>query len=287
MKIRLAGVQPRAGSGPGEARNAEDALAWVDRAADAGADLVVFPEGYPGPTNPVNHYDAFTPLAKRARERRVHVVGGRVEPAGDGRHHYVTLHLIDDRGQTLGVYRRSTPRGPYVYRDIPAWEFDYIESPDADLPVFDTRLGRIGLQVCSEVYSTEQSRVLAMRGADVILYPAGGAINELLPAWRAMIWARAIENLVYTVAVQNLYADGEQGVGTIAGPEEVLAQDAGAGMLVADLDLDRLEFLRAEDERVEYPRRYRTVPGVLRWRRPEVIAEFARDQAERAGGPPV
>jgi predicted amidohydrolase len=276
MNVRLAAVQPRSGMQEEEHRNAADALEWMDAAADAGADLVLFPEGYPGPTNPANHYDAFTPLAERAARHRLHVVASRIEPA-DGAQHYMTLHLIGDDGSTIGVYRRMVPTGPYIYHDIDAWKFDYVEG-SGELPLFDTRLGRIGLQVCSEVYASESSRVLALKGADLILYPAGGAINELLPSWRTMVWARAIENLVFTAATQNLYFEGEEGVGTIAGPEEVLAQSVEPGLLVADLDLERLEFLRNEDERIEFPKRYRTMPGIWRWRRPELYGPLVARQ---------
>lgn len=261
--------------GPDEPRNAEESLEWLDRAAEAGADLVVFPEGYPGPANPDNDYDAFGPLSERAARHGVHVVASRIEPA-EGGGHYMTLHLIGDSGEAIGVYRRTVPLGPYIYHDIDAWKFDYVAA-DGELAVYETRLGRIGLQVCSEVFATESSRVLAIKGADLILYPAGGALNELLPSWRAMVWGRAIENLVYTVATQNIYFDGEEGVGTIAGPEEVLAQSADVGLLVADLDLDRLEFLRSENERIEFPKRYRTMPGIWRWRRPELYGPLLQD----------
>jgi predicted amidohydrolase len=267
VEIRLAAVQPRSSSGGAEAVNAGAALDWLDRAAEQGADLVLFPEGYPGPANPAHEYEAMEPLARRAAERGLHVVASRIEPAAAGGHH-MTVHLIDDRGETVGVYRRTSPRGPYIYRDLDAWDFDYVHSSD-EPPVFETRLGRIGLLVCSELYVPELSRILALKGADLIAYPAGGAINELLETWRTLVWARAIENLVYTVAVQNLYGS-EQGVGTVAGPEGVLAESADEGMLLADLDLDRLEFLRSRDERIEFPKPYRTIPGVLRWRRPEL-----------------
>lgn len=276
MQIRLAAVQPRSGSGPDEERNAVEALAWLDRSAAAGADLVVFPEGYPGPTNPANDYDAFGPLAERAAARGLHVLASRIEPVGNGGYH-MTLRLIDDSGETVGVYRRTTPPGPYVYRDLDAWGFDYAEAPEPPR-VFETRLGRIGLLVCSEVYVPELSRVLAVEGADLILYPAGGAINELMATWRTMLWARAIENLVYTAATQNLYG-GEEGVATIASPEGILAQSQEEGILVADLDLDRLQFLRSEDERIEFPKRYRTIPGLLRWRRPELYGALLADTA--------
>ncbi len=269
MTIRLAAVQPRSFSGPEEHRNADEAVAWLDRAADEGADLVVFPEGYPGPTNPANDYDGVGPLAERAAARGLHVVAGRIQPAG-ATHHHVTLELIDDHGATIGVYRRTSPCGPYIYRDIDAWQFDYAESSEPELPVFETRLGRIGMLVCSELYVPELARVLAVRGADLVVFPAGGAINELLPTWRTLVWARAIENLMYTAATQNLYTDDEDGVATIAAPERILAQSSGVGLLLADLDLDRLRFLREEEERIEFPKRYATIPGVLRWRRPEL-----------------
>jgi predicted amidohydrolase len=276
--MRLALIQPRSQSGALEPRNFEDALEWLSRAAEAGADLVVFPECYPGPANPMNAYDAIGPLAQRAAELGVHVIAGRIEPADDERYH-VTLHLIDDEGQTVGVYRRTTPTGPYIYRDIPAWDFDYQES-DEEPAVFETRLGRIGMLVCSEVYSPELSRVLALKGADLIVYPVGGSVNELLPSWRTILHARAIENLVYTAACQNLYDADEHGVAQVAGPEGVIDALSDAGMVVADLDLDRLEYLRGEDEKVEFPKRYATIPGVLRWRRPSLYGSLAREAAD-------
>jgi predicted amidohydrolase len=266
--MRVALIQPRSGSGADEQRNFEDALEWLARAAEAGADLVVFPECYPGPANPMNSYDAIGPIAERAAELSVHVIAGRIEPA-DGDRYYVTLHLIDDEGETVGVYRRTTPAGPYIYRDIPAWDFDYVEGAE-EPAVYDTKIGKIGMLVCSEVYAPELSRVLALKGADLIVYPVGGSVNELLASWRTILHARAIENLVYTAACQNLYDEGEEGVGQVAGPEGVLEQRTDAGMVIADLDMDRLEFLRAEDEKVEFPKRYATVPGLLRWRRPEL-----------------
>lgn len=273
MKIRVAAVQPLSGSGATESKNATNSLQWIRRAAENSADLVVFPEGYPGPINPSNSYDAFSPLVKAAAEFRVHVVASRAVPLGRG--HGIELSLIDDHGEILGVYRRTMPRGPYVYRDIAAWNFDYVEL-DAAPKVFNTRIGRIGMLVCSELYSPELSRVLMLQGADIIAYPAGGAINELLPGWQTIVYARAIENLVFTVACQNLYAE-EEGVGTIAGPEGVLAQEKGEGLILAELDLDRLSFLREQDEKIEFPKRYATIPGLHRWRRPELFTTLVEN----------
>jgi predicted amidohydrolase len=268
MSFRLAAVQPRSYTGADEVRNIDHAVDWMERAHAEGAELVMFPEGYPGPTNPDSHFDALPVLSAKAAALGLHVVAGSIEPAGRGRH-YVVLHLIDDRGVVAAPYRRTTPLGPYIYRDIPTWGFEYEAAADEPL-IFDTRLGRIGLLVCSEVYVPELARGLALKGADTILFPAGGAINELLPTWRTMVWARAIENLVYTAAVQNLYADDEVGVGIVAAPERVLAHSGAETLLIADLDSERLAFLRSREERIEFPKPYQTIPGLMRWRRPEL-----------------
>jgi predicted amidohydrolase len=276
MKIKVAAVQPRSHHGPEEERNVEQALSWMQRAAEQDAELVVFPEGYPGPTNPANDYDSLGPLAERAASLGLHVVAGRIEPIAGADGHHVCLSLIDDTGAVASTYRRTSPVGPYVYKDLDVWQVDYVEGPEPP-QVVNTRLGRIGMLVCSEVYVPELTRLLALQGADLIVYPAGGAINELLATWRTLLWARAIENLVFTVASQNLYAPDEQGVGQIAAPERILAASPEEGLLVADLDLDRLEYLRAQDARIEFPRKYDTIPGMMRWRRPDLYRALAED----------
>ncbi len=111
-------------------------------------------------------------------------------------------------------------------------------------------------------------------------------MNELLPSWRTILHARAIENLVYTAACQNLYEESEEGVAQVASPEAVVDSLRHEGMLVADLDMERLRFLREEDEKVEFPKRYATVPGLLRWRRPELYATLTHElRGERVGTP--
>ena len=93
--ICVAAVQPRSGMGDDERRHADDVVDWIERAANEGTDLIVFPEEYPGPANPGSEFDAFTPLIEAAARRRVHVVASRIEPAETQGHH-MTLHLIGD-----------------------------------------------------------------------------------------------------------------------------------------------------------------------------------------------
>ncbi len=268
MDLRIAAVQPRTFSGADETKNLGAALGYIDQAADAGAKIVCLPEMYPGPVHPSADFDT-TALYEKAAERQVYVIRGKREPA-DGQHN-VCAEVIGPDGKSVGLYRRTTPGSPYVYQDLDAWSIDY--TPADELPVFDTEFGKIGVLICSEVYVPELTRVLVLAGARVIFYPSGGQINELMGTWKIMLQARAIENLIYTAASQNMYGV-EEGVGMICGPEGVLAEEGGEAVLVADLDMDRLQWLRDEDEKIEMPKKYRVVPGTLRWRRPELYGSL-------------
>ncbi|HKK48059.1 MAG TPA: carbon-nitrogen hydrolase family protein [Alkalispirochaeta sp.] len=258
---RIAVVQPAAYSGPREAENVDRAIAYLGEAADAGAQIVCFPELYPGPANPVNEFDADV-LYQEARKRRVYVIRGRREEASDGAF-YVAAEMIGPDGTSLGSYRRTTPAGPYIYRDIDVWNFDY--QAGNQLPIFETPHGVVGLLVCSEVYVPELARALAHKGAEILFCPAGGLINELMPTWQIMIQARAIENLMFVGASQNLYGV-EEGLGMIAGPESVIAQLSVPGIMIGDLDMARQRWLRQEQEKIEMPKQYRVVPGTLSWK---------------------
>jgi hypothetical protein len=66
-----------------------------------------------------------------------------------------------------------------------------------------------------------------------------------------------------------------RGIAMISSPEHVLAQSESPGILTADLDLERIRSLRDTEEELIVPAPYRTIPGVLSWRRPEILGELA------------
>jgi hypothetical protein len=108
--------------------------------------------------------------------------------------------------------------------------------------------------------------------------PIGGALYELMPTWRILVQARAIENLVYVVVSQNLWGK-EEGLAVIAGPEGVLTEGSGPGVVVAELDLDRLSWLREREQQMVIPKPYRAIPGILKERRPSLYAELVDSKA--------
>ncbi len=265
--MKLAVVQPRTRIGEDEAVNVHVAARYIDEAAAQGADLVLFPETYPGPWTAALRYDPLEALAAQARAAGVYVVAGTTEPVPgtpDG-YHIVCLFIGPD-GRLIGKYRRTCPRGPYIYKGGPFWDFNYTEADD--LPVFETPLGTIGVLICSEVYVPELSRILALKGAALLLFPAGRVV-EFNENWLTLVRARAVENLAITATCQNLI--GNDGMAMIASPERVLAGSTAEGLLIADVDLDRVRELRSMTPKISGSGPFKTIPGVASFRRPELF----------------
>jgi predicted amidohydrolase len=303
-QIRLGVAQPRTYWGDEESRNLDEALAHVERASVLGVDLLAFPENYPGPYRSFNRYDVIDPLQAAAAAHGVGLAFGtsiETEP-GSGRFNIATVFIRGD-GSIAGRYLRTHPRGPYIYPGGMLWDFEYAESDE--FPVFDMGWGKVGCVTCSEVFVPEVARILALRGAELCVFPAGLLIDELgyTDNWRTLVRARAIENLMYAACTVHLFPPSfadryrqaaldeapsgsglTRGIAMIASPERVLAQSEAPGILTADLDLERVRRLRETEEELIVPAPYRTIPGTLSWRRPEVLAELTR-AAERQPEP--
>lgn len=267
MKVQLAVVQPRTRLGPEEDRNVGEAMRYIDAAARRGAQLVLFPETYPGPWTERIRFDPLPPLAAQAKASGVWVVAGTSEPVPGSRDGYYNVCLlIGPDGALAGKYRRTCPPGPYIYKGGPFWDFNY--TPADELPVFETPLGTLGILICSEVFVPELSRILALKGAEVILLPAGRVV-DFNENWLTLVRARAVENLAFTATCQNLIENA--GMAMVASPERVLAESTAEGILLAELDLDRVRELRRMAPKISGSGAFRTIPGVASFRRPDLF----------------
>ena len=298
--IRLGLAQTVAHFGAEEATNLDNAIGLIGDAGRLGVDLLAFAENFPGPFTEVNRYGVADEMSAAAREHNVAVAYGTSLPVPDRENsYYIATVVVGKDGEECGLYRRTHPVGPYIYRDGPEWNFDYVAADD--FPVIDMPWGKLGISICSEVHLPEISRILALKGAEVCLFPSGLLIDELgyTDNWRTLVRARAIENIMYTATLVNLMdpkvADQfnptgvtlapprevvTAGIGMIASPERVLAESSAPGILTADLDLDRIRFLRTTKEELIIPAPYRTIPGHLSWRRPELYGELTQREVK-------
>lgn len=298
--VRLGVVQPQTFYGDDEQRNLDEALRYVAQGAALGIDLLAFPENYPGPHRTVGRFEVEEALRAAAAEHGIALAAGtstETEP-GSGKFRLTTL-LIKPDGSIAGTVHRSHPVGPYIYEGGDLWDFPYEESDE--LGVVDMGWGKVGVVTCSEVFVPEVARVLALKGAELCLFPTGILIDELgyTENWRTLVRARAIENLMYTAVTVNLFdpafadpyrtapagpptASGlTAGIAMIASPERVLATSESPGILCADLDLERVRRLRETEEELLVPAPYRTIPGILDWRRPKVLRSLTEEEVSR------
>ena len=265
--LRLAVVQPKV-LRPHEEANVERAVAYATRAAEEGAQVIAFPECYPGPYSGPICYDAIEPLAAVARSFGVYLAYGFMEPVanpadGEADGFKNVYQMVGPQGSPVAKYCKTIPSpvdNELSHKHTIAGN---------ELVTVDTPWARIGLLICWEAWFPELSRTLASQGAELVLFPTGGMLYHLAGVWRQLVQARATENLIYTASCVSLFGV-EDGFAHICGPEGEIAAKQDEGVLVADLDLARVRYLRAEDETLGFPRLYKTIPGLWRYVRPEL-----------------
>lgn len=276
MAFKLALVQPIAHHPPDDDKNVADAVAAIARLAARGANVIVFPETYPGPWRMPARFNPTAALAAAAKQHGVIVEFGTLEPLDEraGTAHNTLVLALPD-GSTR-VYRRTHPPGPWLYTGGPDWEFQYVAADD-DYAVVETQYGVFAQAMCSEVYVPEVARAYALRGAEIILMPAGTDKRKLWSTWRTLLWARAIENIALVVTTQNMWHAGERGMALVATPEEILFESTEPGEFIVDVDLERIRAMRADVDGVngESGTVYASKAGLLsQWQRPEMYRKF-------------
>jgi predicted amidohydrolase len=247
-------------STPERERNVEKAEHLVRQAAAAGAELIVLPEKWPVLGTPEQTAAASEPLdgptaawaAGLARELGVDLVAGSFSErvAGDERGRNTSLHAGPD-GRIRAVYRKlhmfDVEVGGTVYRESER------EAPGDDVVVSHTSAGvGLGLAVCYDLRFPELFRLLAVRGARILVLPSAFTVATTREHWEVLLRARAIEDQCFVVAANQV---GEHAPGLSSGGRSmivdpwgiVLAQAPDAEtFVVADLDFERLRAIRTK-----------------------------------------
>jgi predicted amidohydrolase len=230
----------------------------VREAAGHGAELVVLPEKWPvlGPADVLRagaeelDGPALGWARAVARELGIDLVAGSLSLREPGRERLVnaSAHVGPD-GEIAALYRKLHMFDVEVdgtqYRESEA------EEPGAEVVVSRTANGvELGLSICYDLRFPELYRALAARGARVIAVPSAFTLATTRDHWEVLLRARAIEDQAFVVAANQVGAHGgglrSGGRSMIVDPwGVVLAQAPDApGVVVADLDLDRLDDVR-------------------------------------------
>lgn len=281
-KLEVAAVQMRM------REETEDNLAraesFVREAAKRGAKLVLLPELFAHPYFCKDEDSAFFELAAPAENNPV--IGRFSALARDlgvvlpisfferaGNSYFNSLAVLDADGATRGIYRKThIPDGP-GYEE----KFYFTPGPGPYKPV-TTAVGQLGALVCWDQWFPEPARLMALRGAEILLYPS--AIGSEPPApeydssahWRRVMQGHAAANIMPVVAANRV---GEErgrdatvtfyGTSFIADQTGAIVAEAGRmeeTILAAEFDLDAIAAARRGW-------------GVFRDRRPELYGGIA------------
>lgn len=267
----------------GEDRDA-NRVAVVDAVAEAiasGAQVILPPELFEGQYFPQyekqDYFTWSTTLEESpavADVQRVTKGTGAVVPVSFFENaqpsYYNSVAMVED-GRILGVYRKAhIPDGP-------GYEEKFYFSPgDTGFRTWGTKWGRIGVGICWDQWFPEAARVMALQGADLLLYPTAigsevgsQADNDTADMWRRAMDGHAVCNHVPLAAANRFGVEGEL---TFYGSSFIVdhrgrplaeASRSEKTTLFAELD-----FAQATADRAGW--------GLFRDRRPDLYGEIAR-----------
>ncbi len=231
---------------------------YIDQAAEKNTDLIVFPEYslqgvvdmtivdpleleyYHSVAEYVPEGSSTQRMIQKAKEKDMYIAWTMVEKDKNQIDIlYNTMVLVGPEGY-VGSYRKI---------HLPLTERLYV-FPGNEVKVFDTKLGKIGLMICFDLSYPETARMLALKGAELIIcatgWPKGtGEVDDQLNIYNIFNSARAVENQVYLATSTTC---GEIHPGSFcAGHSRITAPDGtllaetdyNEGIALADIDIQK------------------------------------------------
>lgn len=248
--------------------NADRAEALIRDAAAKGAQVVLIQELFAAPyfciTQRPEYFDLALPMEGHpliarfqsvARELGVVLPLSFFERAGTA--FFNSVAMIDADGRVLGRYRKShIPQGPGYEEKF------YFSNGDTGFRVWDTAHARIGVGICWDQWFPEAARSMALKGAEMLLYPT--AIGSEPPApgydsqphWEMTMRGHAAANIMPVIASNRIGTEtapegvavtfyGSSFIADHAGQLRAKASRDGQEVLTATFELDEIARLRA------------------------------------------
>lgn len=237
----------------------DKAIEWVARAADQGADLIVFPElafdfFFPQVRADARYFDLAEAIPGPTTERfqaaaakhEIVTVINVFERAAPGRY-YDASPVIDADGRLVGVSRMLH------IAEEPGYNEKYYYWPgDTGWPLHPTQAGPVGVAICYDRHYPEHFRALALAGAELVVVPTATSTSEqaFMDVWEIEIQAAAVANQIFVGVANRAGTDGELqffGRSFVADPRGQVVARARADeeeLLIAEIDLDSIEQAR-------------------------------------------
>ena len=252
-------------------QNIEKLLRNIRRCAEQGAQLVVLPELHNSlyfcQTEDTDRFDLAEPIpgpsterfGSLAKELGVVIVASLFEKRAPGIYHNTAVVLERD-GSVAGKYRKMhIPDDPAYYEKF------YFTPGDLGFRPIDTSVGRLGVLVCWDQWYPEAARLMALAGADLLIYPTAIGWESTDPAeekqrqqdaWVISQRGHAVANGLPVVAVNRVGHEADPsghtngirfwGHSFVAGPQGEILYKASSEeeTSVVNVDLKRSEDVR-------------------------------------------
>ena len=236
-------------------------VALIERAANAGAQVVCLQEIFYGPyfcaeqqtrwydfTEPIPCGPTIRLMQDLARSHRMALIVPIYEREQEGVY-YNAAAVIRSDGEYLGKYRKT--HIPHVAPGF--WEKFYFRPGNLGYPTFDLGIARIGVYICYDRHFPEGARALGLNGAEVVFNPSAtvAGLSEYL--WKLEQPAHAVANGYFVGAINRVGTEAPWNIGEFYGSSyfcdprgQIIAQASRDKdeVLTADLDLDLIGEVR-------------------------------------------
>ncbi|MBQ6917122.1 MAG: carbon-nitrogen hydrolase [Prevotella sp.] len=215
-------------------------------------DLFDLAETIPGPSTKL-----YCELAKKCG---VVIVASLFEKRAPGLYHNTAV-VIESNGEIVGKYRKMhIPDDPAYYEKF------YFTPGDLGFHPIQTSVGKLGVLVCWDQWYPEAARLMAMQGAEMLIYPTaiGYADNDTPEeqqrqrmAWQTVMRGHAVANGLPVIAVNRVGFEPDPsgqtagiqfwGTSFVAGPQGEIIYEASTDdeeSIVVEMDMDRSEQVR-------------------------------------------
>ncbi len=196
-------------------KNIKKADEAIKTASKNGVDLLLLPELFEGLYFcQIENYDFFElaedaansktikHFQEMAKKHNIVLPISFFEKAGNC--HFNSMAVIDKDGTVVDIYRKShIPTGECYEEKF------YFTPGDTGFKVFDTRAGKIGVAICWDQWFPETARIMALKGAEILLFPTAIGSEPVLPTdskthWQNTMRGHAAANIMPLMAANRV-----------------------------------------------------------------------------------
>ena len=243
--------------------NIKKAIQMIKESKEQGADLAVLPEMFNCPyenekfveyAEELNISKTLKEISKVAKEESIHVLAGSIPELeiNDGsKSIYNTSVLFDNKGEFLGKHRKMHLFDIDVKGKIYFKESDTLSAGN-DFTVIKTDFATIGIGICYDIRFVELSRIMAIEGAEILIFPGAFNLTTGPAHWELLFRSRALDNQAYAIGVAPAldkdanYNSFGHSIAVNPWGEVIEELDFDEDLRIVEIDLDEINRIREE-----------------------------------------